>query len=54
MIVGKTNAPEPGVLPTTEPNLFEPSRNPWDLSHLTGGSSGGCAAAVGAEIKPAS
>jgi amidase len=48
IVVGKTNTPEFGILPTTEPRLFGPSRNPWDLERTTGGSSGGSAAAVAA------
>ncbi len=52
IIVGKTNAPEFGILPTTEPKLFGPSRNPWNLERTTGGSSGGSAAAVAAGIVP--
>jgi len=48
IIVGKTNTPEFGLLPTTEPRLFGPSRNPWDPGRSTGGSSGGSAAAVAA------
>ncbi len=47
-ILGKTNTPELGLLATTEPLAFGPSRNPWDLSRSTGGSSGGSAAAVAA------
>ena len=50
--LGKTNAPEFGLLPITEPKLYGPARNPWNLSHSTGGSSGGSAAAVAAGIVP--
>jgi amidase len=50
--LGKTNAPELGILPTTEPLLYGPSRNPWNTLHSTGGSSGGSAAAVAAGVLP--
>ncbi len=53
IIVGKTNTPEFGMVPTTEPTLFGPSRNPWDTNRSTSGSSGGSAAAVASAMVPA-
>jgi len=53
IVVGKTNTPEFASKPTTEPELFGASRNPWDPSRSTGGSSGGSAAAVAAGMAAA-
>ncbi|MEA2428937.1 MAG: amidase [Thermoleophilaceae bacterium] len=46
IVVGKTNTPELGILPVTEPDSNGPTRNPWDTGRTPGGSSGGSAAAV--------
>src|SRR3954453_1284108 len=46
IVVGKTNVPELGILPVTEPEANGITRNPWDTSRTPGGSSGGTAAAV--------
>ena len=53
VIFGKTNTPELGLTNVTEPELFGPTRNPWNLERTPGGSSGGSAAAVAARIVPA-
>ena len=53
VIVGKTTTPELGQWPITEGPSFGVTRNPWDLDHTPGGSSGGSAAAVAAGLVPA-
>jgi Asp-tRNA(Asn)/Glu-tRNA(Gln) amidotransferase A subunit family amidase len=52
VIFGRTNTCELGLSLTCEPVLFGPTRNPWDVSRISGGSSGGAAAAVGARMLP--
>ena len=51
-IFGKTNSPELGLTVTTEPVLYGPTRNPWNLDRSSGGSSGGASSAVAAGIIP--
>ena len=52
IVIGKTNTPEFGLVPTTEPTLHGPSKNPWNQELSTGGSSGGSAIAVATGIVP--
>lgn len=53
VIFGRTNTCELGLSLTCEPRLHGPTRNPWNLERISGGSSGGAAAAVGARMLPA-
>ncbi|MEO0557911.1 MAG: amidase [Bacteroidota bacterium] len=53
VILGKTAAPEFGLMGVTEPEAHGPTRNPWALDRTPGGSSGGAAAAVAARLVPA-
>lgn len=50
--LGRTNTPELGILPATEPSAFPPTRNPWNSGYSAGGSSGGAGAAVAAGLVP--
>src|SRR6267143_2489514 len=52
VIYGRTNTCELGLSLTCEPQLHGPTRNPWDPTRISGGSSGGAAASVGARMLP--
>ena len=52
VMLGKTNVPEFGLVPTTESKLYGAARNPWNLEYSPGGSSGGSAALVAAGVVP--
>jgi amidase len=49
---GQTNVPELGLMGVTEPVYYGPTKNPWNMNHTPGGSSGGSAAAVAAGMVP--
>jgi amidase len=50
IVIGKTHMPELGAVPWTESATWGATRNPWELQHSPGGSSGGSAAAVAAGL----
>jgi amidase len=50
LVIGKTHMPELGAVPWTESPTWGATRNPWELNHSPGGSSGGSAAAVAAGL----
>ena len=53
VVFGRTASPEFGISYLTEPAIYGPTRNPWDISRSPGGSSGGAAALVAAGVLPA-
>ncbi len=52
VIYGRTNSCELGLSLTCEPALYGPTKSPWDTTRISGGSSGGAAAAVGTRMLP--
>ncbi len=50
--LGRTNAPEFGLNVATEPRLYGIARNPWNVDHTPGGSSGGAGAALASRMVP--
>ncbi|MFN8523089.1 MAG: amidase [Chloroflexota bacterium] len=52
VMIGRTNSCELGLSLTCEPQAYGPTRSPWNTDRISGGSSGGAAAAVGSRMLP--